>query len=104
MIGTADVDPAFITHQGGVAFGTMRGELEFGQRPCAFVLFHAHDMGNDFASLFDHHHIADPDIFALDFVGVMEAGMGHHGSRQKHRLEIGHRRDDSRFPYLHPNV
>ena len=68
------------------------------------MLFHPHDVRDDLARLLDDDHVADPDVFALDLVGIVQAGAADDGAGQFHRLQIGHRRDGPGLADLHADV
>jgi hypothetical protein len=65
------------------------------------VLLDANDVRNHLARLFDHHHVANADVFAGDFVGIVQACPLDRGTGQLDRLQIGHRCDRSRLADLH---
>src|SRR5215831_11837744 len=61
---------------------------------------------NGFASpgLFDYHGIADPDVFAFDFILVMQRCAPNRASAYEHRLQHRHRRENSGAPNLNHDV
>ncbi len=70
--------------------------------PLRFYNFN--DRGNDFARLFDHDRVADANVFAFDFVLVVQSGAGDGASAHQHRLQHRYRREDSSASYLNDDV
>ena len=62
------------------------------------MLFHADDVRDDLARLFHDHHVADADVLAFDFFGIVQAGPADRGAGQLDRLQVGHRRDRPVLP------
>ena len=46
-------------------------------------------MGNDIASAFDGHYIADPDVLSVDVLLVVEGCISDCGAANRHRLQYG---------------
>ncbi len=60
--------------------------------------------GNDFARLFDHDGVADANVFAFDFVLVVQGGAGDGAPAHQHRLQHRYRREDSGASDLNDDV
>src|SRR4029077_3672494 len=60
--------------------------------------------GNDFARLFDHHGVADANVFAFDFVFVVQGRTGDGASAHQHRFKHSNRRQDSGASNLNDDV
>ncbi len=54
---------------------------------------HAKHLRNDVAGALDLHRVADADIEARDLVGVVQRGVLHHDAADRHRFELGDRRE-----------
>ena len=53
------------------------------------------DSRNDFACFFDHHGVAETDVFALDFFLVVEGGARDGGAGNKDGIEFCYRGEHS---------
>ena len=62
------------------------------------------DGGNNFARLFDHDGVADANVFAFDFVLVVQGGAGDGAPAHQHRLQHSYRSEDSGASYLNDDV
>ncbi len=79
----------------------MGWELVDGQFGLPPMLLDAHDVRNDLARFLDHDPVADANIFALNLLGVMQAGPCDRGACQLHWLQFGDRRYRACFSNLH---
>ena len=59
---------------------------------------------DDFASFFNHHCIADANVFAFDFILVMQRRAPNRASADQHRLQHRYRRENSGAPDLNHDV
>ena len=50
-----------------------------------------HYLGDDIAGPSNDHLVADPDVLASEFIGVVERGIGDHGAADLHRLQNSYR-------------
>ena len=71
-------------------------------RPLRFHNFN--DRGNDFSRLFDHDRVTDANVFAFDFVLVVQSGAGDGASAYQHRFQYRYRREDSGASNLNDDV
>ena len=60
--------------------------------------------GNYFARFFDHDRVADSDIFAFDFVFVMQRCATNRASAHEHGLQHRYWRENSSAPNLNYDV
>ena len=68
-----------------------RNRVRFGAaRPLR--LYDAENLGNDVAGALDRHRIADADIEPRDLVEIVQRRVLHHDAADRHRLELGDRR------------
>ena len=63
--------------------------------------FGADDIGDDFPCFLDEHHVADANILARDFAGVMQAGPADGGAGKLYRFQMRHGREDASLADLH---
>ena len=87
-------DLAVLVHDRAAALRAMRRHLELLRARLA-LLGHAHDVGNDVAGAFDQHRVALAHVLAADFVEVVQRGVGNRHPGERHRLELGDRRERS---------
>ncbi len=69
--------------------------------------FRFHDLDhrrNHFAGFFDHDRIADPDVFAFDFIFVVQGRAGDRAAAHDDGLEHRYGREDSSSPDLDHDV
>ena len=82
----------------------MFGEIE-GLRVARSFRFNNFDNGRDhFARFFDDHRVADADVFAFDFILVMQRCPPNSASAYQHRLQHCYRRQNSRAADLNHDV
>ena len=62
-------------------------------RPFRFYDFN--NSRDDFARLFDYHRVANADVFAFDFVFVVQCRAPNSASAYEHRLQHRHWRENS---------
>src|SRR5205823_15014912 len=90
------------------AYGTFPvnvfGEIERFRVAWPLGFYNFHNGGNHFASFFDHDGVADPDIFAFDFVLVVQRRTRNGTSAHQDRVQRRHRREDSGASYLNDDV
>ena len=93
-------DRAFLTHHFAVALGTGRGEAHRAWifRPLVGPDFD--HLWDDIAGALDDDGIADADIFAFDFVFVVQGGVADQNAAHVHGLEARHWRQYTRAPDL----
>ena len=70
----------------------MFGKIERLRIARPFRFYHFNDCRDDFACFFDHYRVADADVFALDFVLVVQCRARDRAATHKHRLEGSDRR------------
>ena len=103
-IDAANGDLGFVFHEVGFANRAGLGkDIRHGIR-WAFGLHHAHHLGNDVAAFFQNDRIAFPNIFALDFLGIVQGGALDRRARQLHGFEVRHWGDDARASHLKRDV
>jgi hypothetical protein len=69
--------------------------------------FRCHDFNDgwdNFARLFNHHGVADADVFAFDFVFIVQRRASNSASTHQYRLKHCYRRENSRAPHLNHDV
>ena len=66
------------------------GKLERDFRASPLCQNHSHDGGNHFPGFLNRHSVANPDVFAPQFIFVMERGAGDGAAGQKDRFELRH--------------
>src|SRR5207244_11772092 len=54
-----------------------------------FRFHHLDDGRNDFAGLFDHNRVADADVFAFDFIFVVQRRARYRAAAYQYRFEHG---------------
>ena len=62
---------------------------------------HFGHLGNHHAGFADHDGITDADILPANLVLVVQRGPGHRRSLDEHRLQLGHRRQNTGTSHLH---
>ena len=97
---TADVHATFVLREFRIAFRTLFREDERRQRLFAEVFFHADDVRDDLARLFDDDDVPLAHVLALDLVGVVQAGPLDDRTGQLDRFKIGHGRDRAGLAHL----
>ena len=101
LVGTIVRGLAFGTNQQSSAFRTFRNETHlFALHKATCFDIHTYYFRNDFPAFLYKYLVADMQIQPFDNIRVMERCPFDYGTRQQHRLEIRHRRDSSRAPYL----
>ena len=86
------------------ADGAMLGKLKGWPPVLAIGIDDANHLRNDFAGFLDDDRVADADVLAGDFVGVVQRRPLHRRAGQLHwRVEIGHRRQLAGTANLHFN-
>jgi hypothetical protein len=65
---------------------------------------HLHDGGDDFPCFFDEHRVPDADVFAADFVFVVEGGAGDGAAAQVDGFEFGDGSEGAGSPDLDEDV
>ena len=100
---TANGDFGFVFYEEGFADPTVFGKFECGGVFCAFGHDHAHHFGDDVAAFFEYDGIAFPNVFALDFFGIVQCGAADCGASQLHGFEVRHWGDDAGAPDLKGN-
>src|SRR5437879_10132318 len=80
------------------------GEIERFRVAWPLGFYNFHNGGNHFASFFDHDGVTDPDVFAFDFVLVVQGGACYGTSAHQDRLQRRHRREDSGASDLNDDV
>ena len=86
---------------------TFRAFIRHGKRLCslrALRLHHVQDLGNNFGSLVNDHHVADADIFFLDKIFVMESSTADGTAGKLDRCQHRGRCQNAGPPYLDHNV
>ena len=63
-----------------------------------------HYLGNDLAGFLDDDGIADPDVLALELIGVVQGGPFHCRARELNWFEVGHWRQLARLSDLHADA
>src|SRR5439155_25917237 len=97
-----------VAPDGTAAYGTfavnVSGEIERSRiaRPLGFHNFN--DSGNHFACFFDHDGVTNPDVFAFDFVLVVQRRTRNGAPANQDRLQRRHRREDSGASDLNDDV
>ena len=72
-----------------------------GAAPLGAVLReHLHDSWDDLAGFLHEQRVADADVLALDFILIVQGCAGDDRPGQRHRIQLGHRRQHSRAPHL----
>ena len=70
----------------------------------AFRFHHLDNCGNHFAGFFNHHRVADSDVFAFDFVLVVQCRARNCAAAHQHWLQRRDRRENSGAPDLNHDV
>ena len=100
-IGAVDSRPRRPTRSTGAPqLGQVLGKWKRVSVAVARVGLDPDDLGDDLAGLLDHDRVADPDVLALELVGVVQAGALDGRAGQQHRLELGDRRQLARLADL----
>ena len=60
--------------------------------PVRVSVQHAHDVRDDVAGALEQHRVADADVLALDLVHVVQRDVADGDAADRHRLELGDRR------------
>ena len=103
-VDAADVHAAFVALDRTAANRTPLRERELLLFAGPFLQNDADDVGNDLARLFDHHRVADANVFAADFVGVVQADARDLGPGDFDGFEIGDRRQHAGLADLDGDV
>ena len=72
------------------------------RRPLRFD--HFHHRWNHFARFLDHDGVADANVFAPDFIFVVQSGPGHAAAADGDRLQVGHGRQNSGPTHLDEDI
>ena len=59
------------------------------------ILHNGNDSGNDVTTFLDDDRISDADVLATDLLLVVQRGAADGGAVDKHRLQLGHRRESA---------
>ena len=98
--GAAVVGLAFVAHRRAVAHRTLVQHGEYLRVLQTFFQHHRHHLGNHIACAAHHHGVAHPHVFAAGFVFVVQSGVGDGDPADKHRCQLGHRRELASAPHL----
>ncbi len=91
-VGAVDSRPRRpIRSTGAPQLGQVLGNWNARLGPLARVGLDPDDLRDDLAGLLDDDRVADPDVLALELVGVVQAGTLDGRAGQLHRLEVGDR-------------
>ena len=85
-VGAAEGYFAFEALHGALAFGAVGGHLKGLRVGGAFGGDGGEDNGNDFASLFDDDAVANSNIFAPDFIFIVQGGAFDGGASKLNRF------------------
>src|SRR5262245_40251840 len=80
------------------------GKIEWLRVARTFGFHNVNHRGNDFTGFLDHNRVADPDVFAFDFVFVVQGRAGDGAATYQHWLERSHWRKNSSPPDLNDDV
>ena len=100
---TTDIDASLILAKRRPAFGTFCGKPIFSGPAFSFVLLDADDMRDDLPGLFHDDRVANANVLALDFFGVVQARPAYRGTGQFDRLQFRHRCDGPGLADLYAN-
>ena len=76
-------------------------QVKFLRAGRTFGFHHLENFRDDHAGLADDHGVADADVFAADFVLVVERGARNRGALHEDRFKFSHGREHAGAPDLH---
>ena len=79
----------------------MLEQVEFLCAGRTFGFYHLENFRDHHAGLADDHGVADADVFAADFVLVVQRGAGNRRALHENGLKFGHGREHAGAPDLH---
>ena len=103
-VDTPQGDLPFIAHDRPAARRAGGGHGKNAFRAGAPLLADFHDGGDDFARFFHHHEVADADVFAGDFLLVVQSRTRNGAAAHEYRLQLGHGGEHAGAAHLHGDV
>ena len=91
---------AVLVHHGAAAHGANLGHVPVDRISRALVEYRAHDLGDHVACLVHDDSVALAHVFATDLVDVVQRGARNGGAGDRHRVELGHRREHAGAAHL----
>lgn len=95
---------AILVNHGATAHGADLGHVPVDRIGRALVEHRAHDLGNHVARLVHDDGIALAHVFAADLVDVVQRGARDGGAGDRHRVELGDRREHTSAANLDANL
>ena len=95
---------AILVNHGAAAHGTDLGHLPVNAVGRALVEHGAHDLGNHVARLVHDDGVALAHVLAADLVDVVQRGARDGGASNRHRIELGDRREHTGAAHLDANL
>ena len=94
---------AILVDHGAAAHGADLGHVPVDRISRALIEHRAHDLGNHIARLVHDDGIALANVFATDLVDVVQCGARDGGAGDRHRVELGDRREHTGAAHLDAN-
>ena len=94
---------AILVNHGATAHGADLGHVPVNRIGRALVEHRAHDLGNHVARLVHDDGVALAHVFATDLVDVVQRGARDGGAGNRHRVELGDRREHTGATHLDAN-
>ena len=96
-------DLAILVDHGATAHGADLGHVPVDRIGRAFIEHRTYDLGNHVACLVHDDGVALAHVFAADLVDVMQRGARDGGAGNRHRVELGDRREHTGAAHLDAN-
>ena len=97
-------DLAILVDHGAAAHGADLGHVPVDRIGRTLVEHRAHDLGNHVARLVHDDSVALAHVFAADLVNVVQRGARDGGAGDRHRIELGDRREHTGAAHLDANL
>lgn len=94
----------FFANRVGAAFRADAGKYKFLRIGGAFVCQNLNNLRYDVTCPLDDHRIADADVFAFDFVFIVQGGMGNDNAADVNRFKVGNRSQSTGASDLNADV
>ena len=95
---------AILVNHGATAHGADLGHVPVNRIGRALVEHRAHDLGNHVARLMHDDGVALAHVLAADLVDVVQRGARDGGAGDRHRVELGDRREHAGATHLDANL
>ena len=102
--GTAQNGLTLGTHHIGTALWALRWHIKTLCIVRALRQHHARHFGYHITGAINHHRVIHPNIHALDFVLIVQSGIGDRNTSHFHGTQSSHRRQCARTPHLYINT